>query len=108
MSSFLAPLTTAMAGALLLNESFTRTEAFSGSALSLSRRSTDQIGTDVPCATVFSLIGVVMIARPTFVSGTVALSSKSITGGEGLDIEKGSPAERLEAVGYVISHALSN
>jgi len=75
--TFLSPLTTAMAGAFLLNESFSRKEAFSG---------------------IFSLIGVVMIARPTIIFGHVTLPAHSA----GLDTEKGTPAERLGAVGVAL------
>jgi len=75
--TFLSPLTTAIAGALLLNESVSRQQAVSG---------------------VFSLIGVVLIARPTFIFGSVLLPST----GNDTDIEKGTPAERLIAVGVAL------
>jgi len=78
--TFLSPLTTAIAGALLLNESFTRKEAFSG---------------------VFSLLGVILIARPTFIFGSVT-SASNVSGNDGLDVETGSPAERLGAVGMAL------
>jgi len=77
--TFLSPLTTGMAGALLLKESFSRKEAFSG---------------------IFSLIGVAMIARPTIIFGRITLPAHSA--GESLDIEKGTPAERLGAVGIAL------
>jgi len=76
--TFLSPLTTAIAGALLLNETFTWPQAFSG---------------------VFSLIGVILIARPTFIFGNAAAVVPSPSAG---DIEKGTPAERLGAVGVAL------
>jgi len=48
---------------------------------------------------VFSLIGVVLIARPTFIFGSVAAGVPSPSAGE---IEKGTSAERLRAVGVAL------
>ena len=79
-----------MTGAVLLNESFTWQEVFSGGALSRLICFDDQFDTNSP--PVLSLVGVVLIARPTFIFG-------SARGGEWSDIEKGTPAERLGAVG---------
>jgi hypothetical protein len=45
------------------------------------------------------MIGVVLIARPTFIFGNAALPSSPTGNGDDIDIEKGTPAERLEAVG---------
>jgi len=78
--TFLAPFTTGIAGALLLNESFTRREALAG---------------------LFSLFGVVLIARPTFIFGDAVLSADP-DANNGRDIEKGTPTERLVAVGVAL------
>jgi len=48
---------------------------------------------------VFSRIGVVLIARPTFIFGSVAAGVPSPSAGE---IEKGTSAERLRAVGVAL------
>jgi len=79
--TFLSPLTTAIAGSVLLNESFSRQQAISG---------------------VFSLIGVILIARPTFLFGS------AVGNGEGTDIEKGTPVERLMAVGIALLGVLGS
>jgi drug/metabolite transporter (DMT)-like permease len=78
--TFLAPFTTAIAGAIFLNESFTRREALAGT---------------------FSLLGVVLIARPTFIFGSVALPIEPDID-NGRDIEKGTPTDRLVAVGVAL------
>lgn len=93
--TFLSPLTTAIAGALLLGESFTRKEAFAGSTLSPCPAH-NGVSLFTQLSTVFSLIGVVLIARPTFIFGNVAM--RQPVNGEG-DTEKGTPTERLVAVG---------
>lgn len=46
---------------------------------------------------VCSLVGVVLIARPTFIFGAAALP---VDGGVG--VERGTPAERLGAVGVAL------
>lgn len=54
------------------------------------------------CHQVFSLIGVLLIARPTFIfgGGTLLLDPH---GDSGLpNIEKGTPGQRLIAVGSVV------
>jgi hypothetical protein len=94
----LSPLATAIAGALLLNESLSRPQAVSGGTfvdiLRFFHQST--LALTLESSVVFSLIGVVLIARPTFIFGSNSLPST----GNGPDIEKGTPAERLVAVGY--------
>lgn len=74
--TFLSPLCTAAAGALLLGEKFSRKEAFAG---------------------LVSLCGVVLIARPPFIFGN---DNKEPTGGI-LEISAGdvTPEQRLAAVG---------
>ncbi|KAF9005109.1 hypothetical protein BDQ17DRAFT_1240680 [Cyathus striatus] len=75
--TFLAPLCTAYAGALFLKETFTKRQLFAG---------------------VFSLIGVVLIARPDFLFG-----SKSHAGdGERLGGKEVTSAQRLAAVGVAL------
>ncbi|KAF7986785.1 hypothetical protein HWV62_20396 [Athelia sp. TMB] len=72
--TFLAPMATGVTGALLLGEVFTLKEALAG---------------------LCSLVGVVLIARPTFIFGAAA-----VDGGTG--DEHGTPAERLGAVGVAL------
>lgn len=75
--TFLAPLCTAVAGALLLGEQFTRRQALAG---------------------VFSLAGVVLIARPAAIFG-VNSNLWAPGASPGLESnEKGTPAQRLVAV----------
>ena len=50
---------------------------------------------EIDMGVVFSLIGVVLIAQPTFIFGSAAGVPSPSVG----DIEKGTPAERLVAVG---------
>jgi len=79
--TFLGPLTTAAAAALILREKFTLKEGIAG---------------------VFSLVGVVLIARPQFLFGTaqqVPDHGHIVEGGHGDPFERGTPAERLLAVG---------
>ncbi|KAL0948222.1 hypothetical protein HGRIS_010826 [Hohenbuehelia grisea] len=79
--TFLSPLCTAIAGSLLLGEKFHRREVFAG---------------------LFSLFGVVLIARPEFIFGSA--SHSSMPGGNGhLDgSESATPAQRLGAVGVAL------
>ncbi|KAF7973811.1 hypothetical protein HWV62_14186 [Athelia sp. TMB] len=72
--TFLAPMATGVTGALLLGEVFTLKEALAG---------------------LCSLVGVVLIARPTFIFGAAAVDGS--TGDE-----HGTPAERLGAVGVAL------
>lgn len=68
-SRFLSPLTTAIAGALLLDETFARKEAFAGSG---SFSHLHVLGVN-HISKVFGLIGVVLIARATFIFGDASL-----------------------------------
>ena len=67
--------------------------------------------TPTQSVSVVSLVGVVLIARPTAIFGS-ASHSVSVTDSQ-LDtptspVEKGTPAERLTAVGYVITSIFKN
>ncbi|KAF4621973.1 hypothetical protein D9613_009250 [Agrocybe pediades] len=79
--TFLAPMCTAIAGALLLGEKFTRKEALAG---------------------IVSLVGVVLIARPAalFGSHTVPEGGSAPPGVDAA--EKGTPRDRLIAVGVAL------
>ncbi|KAF7986786.1 hypothetical protein HWV62_20398 [Athelia sp. TMB] len=72
--TFLAPIATGVTGALLLGEVFTLKEALAG---------------------LCSLVGVVLIARPTFLFGAAAVDGGT---GDG----HGTPAKRLVAVGVAL------
>ena len=54
---------------------------------------------------VVSLVGVVLIARPTaiFGSGSHSVTDSQLATPTTSPVEKGTPAERLIAVGYVIA-----
>ncbi|TFK38438.1 hypothetical protein BDQ12DRAFT_683666 [Crucibulum laeve] len=83
--TFLAPICTGIAGAFFLGEIFTVKQA---------------------CAGLFSLAGVVLIARPPFLFGEAA-HIPHIPIADGLhspieNVEKGTPAERLLAVGVAL------
>lgn len=75
--TFLAPLCTAVAGALLLGEKFTHRQAFAG---------------------VFSLAGVVLIARPAAIFGVYPNFGAPGAGPDGESNDKGTSAQRLVAV----------
>ncbi|KAF9478764.1 DUF6-domain-containing protein [Pholiota conissans] len=83
--TFLAPMCTAIAGSLLLGENFTRREAVAG---------------------LVSLIGVVLIARPSAIFGDVHVPEvPSIDDGISVpadSAEKGTPRDRLIAVGVAL------
>ncbi|KAF8151749.1 EamA-like transporter family-domain-containing protein [Crassisporium funariophilum] len=84
--TFLAPTCTAIAGALLLGENFTRRQALAG---------------------LVSLVGVVLIARPTALFGAAAHAPDSLPITDvGIvladNAEKGTPTERLIAVGVAL------
>ncbi|KAF8906965.1 EamA-like transporter family-domain-containing protein [Gymnopilus junonius] len=83
--TFLAPMCTAMAGAVLLGETFTRRQAFAG---------------------IVSLVGVVLIARPAALFGSSSYVPPA-DGVEGVTVpnsgmEKGTPRDRLIAVGVAL------
>ncbi|TFK38435.1 EamA-like transporter family-domain-containing protein [Crucibulum laeve] len=83
--TFLAPMCTAVAGAVFLKEHVTKKQVFAG---------------------IFSLIGVVLIARPVSIFGEAA---KPPTDGDIPDSsEKGTPAERLVAVGVALVGVLGS
>ncbi|KAH9840626.1 uncharacterized protein C8Q71DRAFT_740445 [Rhodofomes roseus] len=83
---FLAPMCTGIVGALVLKEHFTRSQAL---------------------ASFFSLVGVVLIARPTFLFGHIANNSDTaldppvVLDGRS-DYEEVLPAQRLRAVGFAM------
>ncbi|KAI5119682.1 hypothetical protein M0805_009626 [Coniferiporia weirii] len=78
--TFLSPLTTAIAGSFFLGEVFRRKDAFAG---------------------FLSLIGVVLIARPEAIFGPH--SSPHLPTQDGVDLaEKGTPGQRLGAVGIAL------
>ncbi|KAG1748173.1 hypothetical protein EDB19DRAFT_1905225 [Suillus lakei] len=75
--TFLAPLTTAVAGCVLLKEAYSVTQAIAGKA-----------------SLVFSLIGVVLIARPPFLFNSMPAAIP-----DGYYLPETTPAQRLLAVG---------
>ncbi|KAG5651370.1 hypothetical protein H0H81_008904 [Sphagnurus paluster] len=77
--TFLAPICTGIAGALFLKEKYSTKQAL---------------------AAVFSLFGVVLIARPVFLFGDGKASQESHLAPN--DSEKGTPEERLLAVGVAL------
>ncbi|TFY67488.1 hypothetical protein EVJ58_g1594 [Rhodofomes roseus] len=83
---FLAPMCTGIVGALVLKEHFTRSQAL---------------------ASFFSLVGVVLIARPRFLFGHIANNSDTaldppvVLDGRS-DYEEVLPAQRLRAVGFAM------
>ncbi|KAF8634734.1 hypothetical protein AX15_000746 [Amanita polypyramis BW_CC] len=73
--TFLSPLCTAIAGAILLKEKFTKIEALSG---------------------IISLLGTVLIARPPFIFDTLSKNSSTV-------VDEGTTAEqRVVAVGVAL------
>ena len=103
---FLAPMCTGIAGALLLKEHFSREQAFA-SRKSLHWHPAFQVP---QCENaVFSLVGVVLIARPSLLFGQAVNSAHIVQPApDRLDarseIAEVTPAQRLSAVGY-ITHA---
>ena len=95
---FLAPIFTAVAGALFLKENFSKEQAFasceSHSIVNAPRESERSMLTP---EVVFSLLGVVLIARPSFMfesnvdDASVAAQSRSI-------YETVTPSQRMSAV----------
>ncbi|EPS96323.1 hypothetical protein FOMPIDRAFT_1151005 [Fomitopsis schrenkii] len=83
---FLAPMCTGIVGALVLKEHFTRSQAF---------------------ASLFSLVGVVLIARPSFLFGhassrpDMAIDPPVVLDGRS-DYAEVTPAQRLSAVGFAM------
>ena len=98
---FLAPMCTGIAGALLLREHFSREQAFASCELPHDYQGVS--GTESWHA-VFSLIGVVLIARPSFIFGYAVNSAHIVQPApDRLDARSDSvdvtPAQRLSAVG---------
>ncbi|KIM31357.1 hypothetical protein M408DRAFT_258013 [Serendipita vermifera MAFF 305830] len=79
--TFLVPTTTAIAGYLLLNESLSRREIVAGA---------------------LSFVGVVLIARPEFLFGDHSNNTMPTDGHEVPVGEKGTPTQRLVAVGVAL------
>lgn len=79
--TFLVPTTTAIAGYLLLNESLSRREIVAGA---------------------LSFVGVVLIARPEFLFGDHSNNTMPTDGQEVPVGEKGTPTQRLVAVGVAL------
>ncbi|KAG1805221.1 drug/metabolite transporter superfamily [Suillus subaureus] len=75
---FLTPLTTAVAGSILLKESYSTNQAVAGAC---------------------SLLGVVLVTRPPFLFGSIP---------NGGHLPEGTPAERLAAVGACMMSVLGN
>ncbi|KAF8883038.1 hypothetical protein BD779DRAFT_899098 [Infundibulicybe gibba] len=75
---FLAPLCTAIAGSLLLNEKFSAREALAG---------------------MFSLFGVILIARPAFIFGVSLSQDRALMS---VVVEKSTSSQRLVAVGVAL------
>ncbi|KAF8883042.1 hypothetical protein BD779DRAFT_899798 [Infundibulicybe gibba] len=79
--TFLVPLCTAIAGSLLLNEKFSAREALAG---------------------IFSLFGVILIAKPAFIFGTSSQGG-ALTGDiVSVVVEKSTSSQRLVAVGVAL------
>ncbi|KAF8881633.1 EamA-like transporter family-domain-containing protein [Infundibulicybe gibba] len=79
--TFLAPLCTAIAGSLLLNEKFSIREALAG---------------------IFSLFGVILIARPAIIFGANS-QGRTVTGDiTNTVVERDTPSQRLAAVGIAL------
>ena len=104
--TFLAPMCTAIAGALFLDENFSRREALAGRKYFILILKVTHLLKNV---SVVSLVGVVLIARPTAMFGSashsvpdVAVTDSQLTTPTSPE-EKGTQAERLIAVGYVIT-----
>jgi hypothetical protein len=97
--TFLSPIFTGIAGALLLKEPLSRKELLAGCKPLFHRPSTllfrihYHFILTYNVYTVCSFAGVVLIARPEFLFGHVAHAAASA--------EKGTPAQRLVAVGCV-------
>ena len=95
---------TAIAGALFLGENFSRREAFAGRKHCILISKVIHL---LKSVSVVSLVGVVLIARPTAMFGSgshpvvVVTDSSQLTTPTSPE-EKGTQAERLVAVGYVI------
>ncbi|KAF8883036.1 EamA-like transporter family-domain-containing protein [Infundibulicybe gibba] len=79
--TFLAPLCTAIAGSLLLNEKFSIREALAG---------------------IFSLFGVILIARPAIIFGTISRGRTATGDIANIIVERGTPSQRLAAVGIAL------
>jgi EamA-like transporter family len=110
--TFLTPMCTAMAGALFLGEIFTRREVFAGRKWILFQM--DTLAQDY---SVVSLVGVVLIARPTAIFGSASHPDSHLPSIPATDgpiaiptspVEKGTQTERLIAVGYVITSILNS
>ncbi|KAF5375941.1 hypothetical protein D9615_008272 [Tricholomella constricta] len=82
--TFLAPLCTGISGAIFLKENYTKNQAF---------------------ASICSLFGVVLIARPVFLFGN---GDSTIPQLAPTDSEKGTPEERLVAVGFALMGVLGS
>ena len=94
--TFLVPTTTAIAGYLLLGESLSRREILAGGAFLILYGPGPNLD-----LLVFSFFGVVLIARPEFLFGRHSNNTVPIDGHDVPLSEKGSPAQRLVAVGHV-------
>ncbi|KAF8881637.1 hypothetical protein BD779DRAFT_1627156 [Infundibulicybe gibba] len=79
--TFLAPLCTTIAGSLLLNEKFSIREALAG---------------------VFSLFGVILIARPAIIFGANSQGRTATGDIVNIVVERGTPSQRLAAVGIAL------
>lgn len=95
--TFLTPTVTAIVGHFALKEGFTRGQTVAGGkSLAKARLSCRLTSLYLVC----SLFGVVLIARPEFIFGPHSIPG-ALPGGAIAPAERGTPAQRLGAVGSV-------
>lgn len=95
--TFLTPTVTAIVGHFVLKEGFTRGQTVAGGkSLAKARLSCRLTSLYLVC----SLFGVVLIARPEFIFGPHSIPG-ALPGGAIAPAERGTPAQRLGAVGSV-------
>ena len=98
MLQFLAPIFTAVAGALFLKEHFSKEQAFASCECRSPQVLYDIVEQVYPCIAVFSLAGVVLIARPSFLFGSAASEAPVAARSRSINVAV-TPAQRLSAVG---------
>ncbi|KAF9005102.1 hypothetical protein BDQ17DRAFT_1541101 [Cyathus striatus] len=86
--TYLTPMCTAFSGAFFLGEIFTKKQAM---------------------ASIFSVLGIILIARPPFIFGEMdTTGTQSATGSLSNVVEKGTPVQRLIAVGISLLGVAGN
>ncbi len=109
--TFLSPLTTALAGSVFLGEQFSRREALAGRKYDICyyRVARTQANALFVHYAVLALAGVILIARPEFIFGSLAQENPTLSDGQGVDgvsgaveyTNRATPAQRVAAVGSV-------